>query len=276
MYSSHRFTARLRTIACIAGDAGLKKQRSMIVETTPMAGIDELGAGTERYELRTRRDILPVLTGLAKWPIPIKARIAQLDASFTSRLIAVNPAFEELVFDATGLEGAERLDGSEGLVAEAQMDTVWFRFETEHVEYARGYEHPVFRARMPSLLSRLQRRDSIRYPVPAMNGPVCDVPDGDGVARLRAIDISYTGIALLVENPRMTVDCETTLSDCLLQLPDIGTIATELHIAYVARFGDGDQRKIGCRFTNMKTTSLDHLHRYVSRLERVRLGRLNA
>ncbi len=88
--------------------------------------------GEERYILRSRLDVLPVLQSLAKWPIPVRLQLNQLSAFFSSRLIVVTPAFEEMVFDASGLDGAERLDGSAGLVAEAQMDAVWFRFEAEH------------------------------------------------------------------------------------------------------------------------------------------------
>lgn len=230
-----------------------------------------LKLGEERYVLRNRRDVLPVFAALAKWPIPITMRLSQLGASFSSRLIAVNPAFEELVFDASGLAGVERLDGSEGLIAEAQMDAVWFHFEAEHAEAVRGYVQPAFRARLPKVLTRLQRRDSIRYPVPAFNPPVCDVLGGNNPSHLRAIDISLSGIALRVEDARANYEKGCTLSNCLLHLPDIGSISTDLHVAYLSPFGEGDVRRIGCRYTNLRATSLVHLQRYVARLERLRL-----
>lgn len=225
----------------------------------------------ERYVLRTRRDVLPVFTALAKWPIPITTRLTQLGASFTSRLIAVNPSFEELVFDATGLAGVERLDGSEGLIGETQMDAVWFRFEAEHVEAVRGYMQPAFRARLPRLLARMQRRDSIRYPVLAMNPPVCDLPMDDTSCSLRAIDISLSGIALHVEDSRAVFTPGTVIANCLLHLPDIGAIHTDIGISYLSPFGEGDRRRMGCRFTNIGPASLGHLRRYVLRLERARM-----
>ncbi len=230
--------------------------------------------GMERYVLRTRRDILPVFAVLARAPIPVKVTIAQLGNTISSRLIAFNPAFEELVFDATGVPGVERLDGSAGLSAEAQIDAAWFRFEAEHVEVAKGYAVPAFRARLPTTLARFQRRDSVRYPVPALNPPVCDIRVGaaeDRPSRLRAIDISNSGIALLIDDPRLNIVSGSTLVGALLHLPDIGAIATDLLAVYLAPFGEGDQRRLGCRFTNLRATSLDHLQRYVARLERARL-----
>ncbi|MFM9968866.1 MAG: flagellar brake protein [Burkholderiales bacterium] len=243
-------------------------------QTPSNSAANEAGNGEERYVLRTRRDVLPVFSALAKWPIPISTRLIQLGTAHVSRLIAVNPAFEELVFDATGLPGVERLDGSEGLVGEAQMDAVWFRFEADHVEAVRGYVQPAFRARLPKILSRMQRRDSIRYPVPAMNPPVCDFRLGESSVRLRSIDISLSGIALLVEDSKANLSLQTTLADCLLHLPGIGAISTDLFVAYLAPFGESDQRRLGCRFSNVKATSLSHLHRYVQRLERERLSML--
>lgn len=228
--------------------------------------------GEERYELRTRRDVLAVFSVLAKWPIPVTANITQLGVSLATRLVAVTPSFEELVFDATGLAEVERLDGSAGLVASAQVDAVWFRFEAEHVVAVRGYAHPAFRARLPSVILRMQRRNSIRYPVPALNPPVCDVLLGEAPSRLRVIDISLSGIALALEDPRAKLEPGTRLDKCLLQLPDIGAIQTDLVVVHQHATGDHGGRRIGCRFSDIHLASLSHLQRYISQLERERLA----
>jgi c-di-GMP-binding flagellar brake protein YcgR len=228
--------------------------------------------GEERYELRTRRDVLSVLSGLAKWPLPVTTSITQLGVSLTTRLIAVNPSFEELVFDAAGLADAERLDGSAGLVASAQVDAVWFRFEAENVVAVRGYAQPAFRARLPSTILRLQRRNSIRYPVPALNPPVCDVLLNEMPSRLRVIDISLSGVALAIEGPGAKPEPGTRLEKCLLQLPEIGAIQTDLVVVHQHATGNHGGRRIGCRFSDIHLASLSHLQRYISQLERERLA----
>ena len=151
------------------------------------------------------------------------------------------------------------------------MDAVWFRFEAGHVTVVHGYGRPAFRARLPDKILRIQRRDSIRYPVPGLNPPVCEFRLGgadDKVLRLPAIDISNSGIALRVEDPRLRLANDTTLEGCMLHLQDIGAIACDLVVKYLSPFGEGDRRRMGCHFTNMQVTSLDHLTRYVLRLER--------
>lgn len=249
--------------------------QNRVLESLSQTPGAEPQGGDERYVLRMRRDIMPVFVALAKWPVQIKVLVQQLGVSIETRLIALHPEFEELVFDASALPGAERLDGSAGLSAETQMDAVWFRFDAGHVGVVHGYPVPAFRARIPDTIARVQRRDSIRYPVPGINPPVCELPGedpGENAQRLRAIDISNSGIALRLDDSRVNIKAGSTLEGCLLHLPDIGAIATDLRVMYLAPLGQGDQRRIGCRFTNMRATSLDHLRRYVGRLERERLA----
>ncbi len=115
----------------------------------------------------------------------------------------------------------------------------------------------------------------MRYPVPGMNPPVCDFRAGDArnePLHLRAIDISSSGIALLLDDPRQMVAAGMVFPDAMLQFPDIGAIATDLTVMYVAPYGEGDARRLGVRFTNMKASALNHLQRYVQRLERLRLA----
>lgn len=221
--------------------------------------------------LRTRRDVLRIFESLAGSEVPVTLYFPRLGTSFSSRLIAFNPAYEELIFDATYLPGFARLADGDELTAELNLNAVWYRFEAGHVQVVGGYPVAAIRARVPAVVARLQRRDSIRYPVPALNPPVCDVrlPGHDGDAlHLRALDISCSGLALLIENGALEFKAGNTITGCLLHLPDTGSIPLDLNIAYVNSFGDAGSRRMGCRFTNLHVTSLDHLSRYIMRLER--------
>lgn len=233
--------------------------------------------GMERYVLSARRDVLPVMQALANSPVPLELTVEQLDATIGSTLLRVTPAFEELVFDATGLGGLERLDGSAGVRAKAQLDTVWYSFDAAFAEAAPGRGRPALRARLPDQVKRMQRRDSIRYPVPSINPPVCDVRgknEWEEVEHLRSLDISLSGISLLLKPGHSTYQRDERIGGCTLHLPDIGALQTDLIVAHVSPLGGGDERRMGCRFSNMLATSLAHLRRYVMRLERERLQSL--
>lgn len=224
-----------------------------------------------RYELRSRADVIDVFSALVKSPIPISLTIAQSGESVSCFLIAMDPAFEELVFEAGGVAEVAKLDGSGGLVAKVQINAVWFTFEALNVVMARGYEQPAFRACMPTILQRTQRRESARYPVPGVNPPVCDVTTPERSFRLRVLDISLSGIALGIDSPIADYPLGAKLEKCLLQFPEVGAIETDLVVAYRNGEGTAGEHRIGCRFTNMLASSLTHLQRYIGQLERERL-----
>lgn len=221
------------------------------------------------YEVNSRPDVVAIFSALVDSPIPITMRFSQTDETLTCLLVAVNPSFEELVFDASGFaQVVAQLNGSGGLAATVQINAVWFSFEALNAVAAHGYPHPAFRARMPSTISRMQRRESIRYPVPAFNSPVCDVPMKEGALRLRVVDISLSGIALATEGSIAGVPIGSEFENCVLHLPEIGAIHSGLVVAYQFSSGKASERRMGCRFSNMLASSLSHLQRYIRRLER--------
>lgn len=228
----------------------------------------------EKYLVRKRRDVVLYFRDLAKRPVPIKIEVEQLNVSIEARVLSVKPEYEELVFDASSLPGFERLDGSAGITAEAQVDAVWFRFRADNAEVWRGAGQPAFRARIPQYIARVQRRHSIRYPVPEVNPPVCYVPaigNAPPLPPLRLMDISLSGAGILLGEMRSPIEQGEVLRDCVLELPGIGGIRTDLVVMYVVDATRGGPRRMGCRFSSLLATSLKHLVNYVIRLERARL-----
>ena len=235
----------------------------------------EMETDQEKYLVRDRRDVLLYFGDLAKRAAPLTVEVEQLNVSFASRLLSVKPEFEELVFDAAALAGVEQLNGSAGITVEVHLDAVWFRFQAGHAEVWRGARQPALRARLPQTISRLQRRHSIRYPVPDINPPVCYVPaEGDAprLPPLRLMDISVSGAGILLREARSPVKEGDVLHDCVLQLPEIGGIRTDLIVMYVSGASDGGPRHMRCRYSNLLATSLAQLMHYVERLESKRLA----
>ena len=221
------------------------------------------------YEVRSRPDVVAIFSALVDSPIPITMRLSQTQQTLACFLVAVNPSFEELIFDASGFaEVVAPLNGSGTLEATVQINAVWFSFEALTAVAAPGYPHPAFRARMPSTISRMQRRNSIRYPVPAFNAPVCDVSTKEGTLRLRVVDISLSGIALVLEGAIADWPVGAVLENCVLHLPEIGAINSGLVVAYQHASAKASERRLGCRFSNMLASSLSHLQRYIQHLQR--------
>jgi len=226
----------------------------------------------EHYLVRTRIDIISILRTLAARQIPIRVKFSRKTETLVTKLISVKPEYEELVFDAAGMRDPESLDDAERLTAESYYDSISILFSAAHVEAASYRGQPSFRARLPKALARIQRRSSVRCPVPALNPPVVSVrmsADDKLELHLRVMDISLAGAALVVEDPNVSLRPGMTLRQCRIQLPGFGAVETDLELTYVNEMDASTQRRrLGCRFSGLTVLALAHVRRYVSSLER--------
>src|SRR5206468_3839148 len=102
-------------------------------------------------------------------------------------------------------------------------------------------------------LARIQRRGSVRYPVPSRNPPVCSValPPSGVVHRFRIIDISLSGMALVVEGAKLPIEPGMKLSEVRIEIPDVGAVASGLQVTYVSEPDSAGWRRVGCRFDEL-------------------------
>ena len=226
----------------------------------------------EHYLVRTRIDIVSVLRTLAERQIQVRVKFShKADPAYT-KLLSVKPEYEELVFDATGIPYVGSLQGTENLTAESRYDSIRILFSAGHLEAASYRGQPAFRARLPKAIARIQRRSSVRCPVPALNPPVVSVrmsADDKFDLHLRVMDISLSGVALVAENPDVSFRTGMTLAHCRIDLPGCGAIETDLELTYVSKMDGGKGwHRLGARFAGLTVLALTHVRRYVSSLER--------
>ena len=226
----------------------------------------------EHFLVRSRSDIVPVLLALAERRTPVTVRLEGVPEPLATRILSVKPQYEELVFDAAGMQHLDRLDGRQSLDARATQDSVQIVFTAKHLEPLAGGGQPAFRARLPQTIARIQRRNSARYPVPSLNPPVCHAripPASDRLRALRVMDISLAGLAVVLDDREVDLAVGAALDDCRIELPQIGAVETGLVVTYVSREGPGP-RRVGLRFNGLSIPALAHIRRYVGKLERGR------
>jgi len=228
----------------------------------------------EHYLVRSRAEILSVLGVMAAHKVPIHVQIADRTGPIEVRLISVKPHYEELLFDATGVSNLFFVKGQDHLTATATYDYIHVRFTAEHVEAATHHSQVAFRACIPKTMTRTQRRDSARFPVPSLNPPVIRLrrTSSGQELRMRMMDISCGGVSLVLEDRGTGIAVGTRLGGCTLELPRIGAVSTDLDVVYVEKMGNPDGWfRLGCRFSNLSMTSLDRVRDYVAVLERKHL-----
>ncbi|MBI3372867.1 MAG: flagellar brake protein [Betaproteobacteria bacterium] len=229
----------------------------------------------DHYLLRARIDILPVLNALVERQIPIRVKFSRVAEPLDTRLLSVRPEYEELIFDATGVRDLDALEGTESIEAGAKIDVIRIFFNTGYAEGAIFRGQRVFRARVPETIARVQRRGSVRYQVPALNPPVVSLrlpSKNNRELRLRLMDISLGGAALVLEDRALAFEPGATLRKCRLDLPGCGVVETDLAVQYVDRMDrKSGWRRMGCRFADLPVFALTHVRRYVTTLERAQI-----
>lgn len=234
----------------------------------------------ERYQIDSRFEIVALLREVADAHAPVTVYFNRGAEFIVTNLLDVNPEFEELIFDQGADIGANRrLLRSERMTVVTFLERIKMQFPAQRAE-ATIYERlPALRIRMPESLVRLQRRNCyrIRTPVarPIVAG-VADPSDPGRCLRLRILDLSCTGIALVARDDEIMLEPGALLQDCRIELPEVGVLSTALEVRNIGSHEHGARNKLlryGCRFVGMSPALVNAVQRYITRTERERAQR---
>lgn len=226
----------------------------------------------ERFAVYARVEILGVLRQLLDNGVLITAYFGS-DAGFAvTALLAVNPDFEEVVFDnPSDALALRRLLAAEAVTFVAFMDQVKVQFTARAAEATQFGGKGALRVRLPEQMLRLQRRDFFRVRPPLAKPPQCLVPssdDGKQYEKLRVLDISTGGLAVVIFPARFDLPLAATIDNCFLDLPGVGSVGVGLKIRHVDPMPRDDKaRRVGCEFVNLAPQARVLLQRYVNQLD---------
>ena len=234
------------------------------------------------FEVESRREIIALLRGIGNKKQMIRMVIAGEAELSVTTVVDVDDEHNWLVLDASvNAEHNARALEANGIGFETTLDKIRILFSGERAEACMFDGKPALRIALPATLIRLQRREYYRMQTPVSN-PVRLViaratPDG-GSLPFPLADISCGGIALLDnklllgENP-----IGQLYPDCRLDLPEIGTVVTSLQVRNsldMKLLNDKFNRRLGCQFVDLPRPMLNHVQRYITKLERERNARI--
>jgi c-di-GMP-binding flagellar brake protein YcgR len=233
----------------------------------------------ERFQIHSRIEVVALLRALIERRATLTVHFNQGDEFIVSSLLAVNPEFEEMVFDCSGdADANRRLARSPRLAFVSSLDQIRIQFGAARAEETRYEGLPALRARIPASVLRLQRRDAYRV-VPPLGRPLlCLLPDPRDPARaheLRILDISCGGLALADGSGRLPLEVGMLLENCSLQLPEGGRVTFGAEVRSVTPHGaPGGTARYGLRFLELRPVTIARIQRYILRLDRDRRSRL--
>jgi flagellar brake protein len=187
-------------------------------------------------------------------------------------LLAVNPDFEEVLFDIPrDTDTHRRLLAADSLTFVSFIDHIKLQFAARRAEATQFEDKPAFRVRLPEQLLRLQRRDFYRVRTPVTRPAHCLVPygaDGRQYEKLRLLDISIGGVAVVAQPQKFELADGMRVNECFLDLPEIGSVGVSLQVRHLVRRADEESaRAVGCEFVDITPVARTLIQRYVNKLD---------
>lgn len=138
---------------------------------------------------------------------------------------------------------------------------------------------PAFRAKLPTDLLRLQRREFFRLTMPITRPLRCKMPiEGEGgeyTMDVNVVDISGGGLAIAVPEG-VSFEQGQEFRNCQLELPETGVVTTTLVVRNqfeITLRSGGRVKRAGCEFVKLPGAMLTLVQRYIIKVERERKAR---
>lgn len=228
-----------------------------------------------RYLIHDRLEIVSILRTLQNRRAQVSLSWGE-DQFSLSILLAVNPEFEEMVFDCGADPVANQaLLRAENISLVANIEGIRVQFNARRAEATLYEGLPALRMRLPEIALRLQRRDSFRVPVSLICQLAIGQPAGVRALELRVADLSLSGIALVCDKSYVQFECGQVLENAFIQLGTVGTLAVNLQVRNLSQSTTRKgmpQQRIGCQFAAFSRSMEALISRYIAQKEREQIA----
>jgi c-di-GMP-binding flagellar brake protein YcgR len=231
------------------------------------------------FEIESRKEIVALLRSIGEKNQLIRMLInGQADVCVTSILdVTATHIFLDCSIDK---QQNQRILNAKAVGFETTLDKIRIMFSSNDVLEALHDGRPALKILLPATLIRLQRREYYRMPTPRGLPVMATIPVpeelGGGVHVLPLSDISCGGIAVLDNMRLLQNTIGQNYTECLIDLPHVGTITTTLQIRNsldLTLLNSKTSRRLGCRFVDISRSMLADVQRYITKLERERNAR---
>jgi flagellar brake protein len=237
---------------------------------------DDASSDMERYQVHSRLEIIALMRSIIEHRAFVTMSFGNGSDFIVSALLAMNPDFEELVFDCGADEAAnKRLAAATRISLTTELNHIKIQFTAQRVERIQFQAGPAFRVRLPDTVARLQRRDSYRVRVPLSKPATCtiqvDVEKPSSQVVIRIFDVSCGGVALVDYPASVELIPGHVYPNCHIDLREIGRVTTDVEIMHVMEKVSKNavrSRMCGCRFRNMPNAVVTQIQRYINKIER--------
>jgi c-di-GMP-binding flagellar brake protein YcgR len=227
----------------------------------------------EQYRVTSHTEVVAILRALAADNVLVNVFFDGPNRLFVTRLLAVNPQHEEIIFDGLSNDAEKTaMHFAPRLSAHAFHHQIKIMFDSEQAEPTRFEDQPAFRMRLPKSVIRLQRRADYRAKAPVLSAAMLALQNESFSTPLivRISEISCGGISFSLPKEKATFSAGNVFTCCRLEMPQIGNIDVALEIRHVAQHEDSAGRtmqRYGCKFIDISGADTTRVQRYVHQID---------
>ena len=225
------------------------------------------------HRVRTLVEIRALLRQFVEGDVPLSLTTPD-GLHYATSLWAEDPQRGMLVFAADPRdETVQRLAESHEVMATGFLDSVKVQFDLHDLVLVHGRSASAFNAQYPRELYRFQRRHAFRVRPTGRSQPHAVLHHPDLPRRqidLRVIDISHTGVALMLNEALDLFRGGQLLPDVVIELDASTWLHVTLRVMHVSEVGQSptQYRRIGCELVRLGNGAQRDLQRYLDQTQK--------
>lgn len=234
--------------------------------------------GDENFTIHSEIEILYILRKIMQKNTLVTLYFNQGNQFILTSILAINTKRKEMLMDYGIDEALNKIAlEKDKLIFITSQDRIKIEFACNTIRRVKFEDHDAFVVNIPDAIIRMQRRNHFRIATPISKPLKCTIPlSGESEkesAEITLLDISCGGIGVIDHHPVVSFDPGTVYDDCLINLPEIGTIKTSLEVknTYEMTLKNGLAcKRAGCEFISISETMRASVQRYIIKLEQQR------
>ncbi|MXS83338.1 flagellar brake protein [Nitrosomonas oligotropha] len=233
---------------------------------------------SENFRIHSEIDILFILRGIMQTNSLITLYPDYASDFILTSILAIDANKKEMVIDY-GIDDkhCQKALHSKALVFVTTQNRVKIEFICDQIRKIQYDGKDAFAINIPKSLLRIQRRNHFRITTPIAKPLKCVIPipgnDASAKAEVALLDISCGGIAVIDHHPIINFDPGMIYSDCVIALPEIGTITVTIQVknTYEITLRNGQNcMRAGCQFIELAASMEAMIQRYIIKQEQIR------
>lgn len=228
------------------------------------------------HRIEEREQIVALLMRASTHHVLFSVRLPEQEDTFSTALLGIYDEHDFIILDELTPENGHLLL-KEGVVLKlsGRLEGVELSFTTSLLEIREKNGVAYYKSRLPETIEHHQQRNAYRIPSRGI-GITFHGLRGKGMRQIvkgYVNDLSRDGAGIILAEGIHLYQGEI-LPSCIISVPGEGEIAFSLEVCFCSRNPRQQVTRIGGRFKNIDSASLQKIRRSLNRIERAQTRRL--